>query len=253
MSEFIITDKNMIPPDGYSTGLEERNYDEYPVAYNAKPFALDLIPESEWEDRLAEQKKNKAQLSNIRDIGMFGGQIPATDQNGSNYCWAYSSVGALMIIRAKQNEPYVELSPHAVGCIIKGYRNQGGWGSQSLEFLTEVGCPSSEFWPLRSSSRSNDNPNMRVNAAKHKVTEWQDHNPRDKAQLVTCLLNGIPVVSDHNWWRHSVLSLDIVSFKPFKVLILNSWGNWGNNGTGILEGAKAIPDGAISPLVGFGG
>lgn len=253
MSDFIVTDKNLLPPDGYKSGLVERNYDDYPVAYNSKPFTLPLIPESEWADRLAAQKAAKAQLSDIRKIGNFGNIIPSTDQNGKGYCWAHSVVSAMMLLRAVQNEPYVELSAYAIACIIKNYRDQGGWGSQALEWVAAHGCPSSEFWPLKSMSRSNDNAAMRANAARHKVSEWMDLQPRNKAQLVTCLLLNIPVVSDFNWWGHSVCSMDIVSLNPFRTRIWNSWSDrWGDKGEGILEGSKAIPDGMIAPFVAFG-
>ena len=251
MSEFIVTDDTMKPPDGYASGLVERDYEVNPVGYNSRPFAIPLIPENQWEARLSAKLAAKSCLSEIRKRGNFGGLIPATDQNGKGYCWAHSTVSAMMLLRARQNEPYVELSAYAIACIIKNYRDQGGWGSQSLEWVAQHGCPSSGFWPLKSMSRSNDTPAMRANAALHKVTEWQDHEPRNKAQLVTCLLLDIPVVSDFNWWGHSVCTMDLVSLNPFRTRILNSWSNWGDRGEGILEGSKAIPDGAISPLVAF--
>jgi hypothetical protein len=254
MAGFVITEDTMKPPEGYSTGLVERNYEVSPVGYNSKPFAIPLIPESEWPERLAKQKADRARLSDFRARGKFGGVMPSTDQGSRGYCWSHSTVSAMMLTRARQNEPYVELSAYAIACIIKNYRDQGGWGSESLEWVAQFGCPSSEFWPIKSVSRTNDTAAMRTNAAKHKVTEWQDHEPRNKAQLVTCLLLGIPVVSDFNWWGHSVCTMDLISLNPFRTLIWNSWSDaWNDNGTGILEGSKAIPDGAISPLVAFGG
>lgn len=250
---FVITEDTMSPPDGYKSGLVERDYQQNPVGYNSKPFTLPLIPEREWQSRLDRQKTLKSQLSDFRRRGNFGGIIPSTDQNGKGYCWAHSTISAMMLLRAVQNEPYVELSAYAVACIIKNYRDQGGWGSQSLEFVAQHGCPSAEFWPQRSMSRANDNPAMRANALKHRVSEWMDLQPRNKAQLVTCLLLGIPVVSDFNWWGHSVCSMDIVSLNPFRTKIWNSWGDrWGDNGEGILEGNRAIPDGMIAPFVAFG-
>jgi hypothetical protein len=100
-------------------------------------------------------------------------------------------------------------------------------------------------------SKSNDKPETWANAALHKYTDWRDLDPRNmKAQLVTCLLNGWPVVSDFDWWSHSVCTIDIVSLNPFKTRILNSWGDsWSSNGTGILEGKKAIPDNGLACII----
>ncbi len=234
-------------------GLKPRDFAVYPVGYLkcAKPFDLPLIPEAEWEVRLAAQIAAKAQLSNIRDTGMNGAPIPSRDQDGKGYCWAHSSVSAALMVRALNNEPYVDLSAFAVACIIKDYRDEGGWGSESLEWIAANGVPSSEFWAQQSMARSNDTPAMRSNAALHKFTEWMDLDPSQmKQQLVTCLLLSIPVVSDFNWWSHSVCTIDLVSLNPFKTRILNSWGDkWSENGTGLLEGSKAIPDSALAPRV----
>jgi len=177
-----------------------------------------------------------------------------TRRNGSvlisGNCWAHSSTSAMLIVRAMEGQPYADLSAFAVACIIKNFRDQGGWGSQSLEFIAERGIPTSEFWPQKSMSRSNDNEKTWENAKLHRVTEWMDMEPRNKAQFVTCLLSGIPVVSDFSWWGHSVCTLDLVSVKPFKTRIWNSWGDsWSERGTGILEGSKALPDGMIAPRV----
>jgi hypothetical protein len=43
-----------------------------------------------------------------------------------------------------------------------------------------------------------------------------------------------------------VCGLDLVSVNPLQILIWNSWGDsWSQNGTGILEGSRAIPDGML--------
>jgi hypothetical protein len=197
----------------------------------AKPFDLPLIPESEWADRLAAQKAAKAQLSDVRNRGMNGKPIPSRDQNGKGYCWAHSSTSAALIVRAVEGQPYADLSAFAVACIIKHFKDQGGWGSESLEFISERGIPTSEFWPQKSTARANDNEKTWANAKLHRVTEWMDMESRNKAQLVTCLLSGIPVVSDFNWWGHSVCTIDLVSLNPFRTRIWNSWGDgWSENG-----------------------
>lgn len=259
MSEIIISDDNfmqfidpLIEGERKVCGTVPRDYAQYPVGYLmcARPFDLPLIPESEWQPRLDAINAAKAQLSDIRNKGKFGEPIPSTDQNGYGYCWCHSGTSAHLIVRAFNNLPFADLSAYMVGCLIKNYRNQGGWGSQGVEFMAEHGIATSQFWPQRGTKREYDNPAMREDAKKYRITEWMDLQPRNKAQLVTCLLSGIPVVSDFNWWGHSVLTVDLVSLNPFKTRIWNSWGDrWSENGMGILEGNRAIPDGQIAPRV----
>lgn len=257
MAELIINDSNAhlyaTPPLGCSTGGIPRDYMRCPVGYLpcARPFDLPLIPESEWESRLQARIAAKAQLSDIRNTsGPNGGPIPSLDQDGVGYCWCHSGTSANLIIRALNNQPFVSLSPFMVGCLIKGYRDQGGWGSEGVEFMAEHGIPDEQFWPQRSMQRSHDTPAMRENAKLHRITEWMDLEPRNKAQFVTCLLLGIPVVADRNWWSHSTCDIDLVSLNPFRIRTWNSWGDkWSENGTGIIEGSKALPDGMVAPRV----
>ena len=173
--------------------------------------------------------------------------MPSRDQDGYGYCWCHSTVSAMLIVRAKMNQPYADLSAFHIGCIIKGYRNQGGRGAESMEFAAEKGCATSATWPQQSTQRGNDKAEMWADAAKYRITEWMDLG-RSKERLVTCLLMGIPVVSDFNWWSHSVCTVDLVSINPFRTRIWNSWGDsWSENGMGILEGNRAIPDDALAP------
>lgn len=247
-----------------SRGLIPRDYSRYPLGCygSAVPFfAVDmpLIPRSEWSDRIKEKIATKSQLSDIRLTGNNGNIIPSLDQNGRGYCWAHSGTGAVMMLRAAMGLPYVGLSAYAVACIIKNYRDEGGWGAQGLDFITSRGVPSEAYWPMQSVNRSNDKPETWANAALHKVTEGfvdlqaaQYDRQLSFDQVATCLLCNVPVIGDFNWWGHSVCLLDLVETSPgkFGVRILNSWGDsWSDRGMGVLEGSKAIPDGATAPRV----
>ena len=160
--------------------------------------------------------------------------------------------------------PYVRLSAHAGACVIKNYRDQGGWGAQGLDRLRSHGQPSVQFWPEKSMNRANDKPGTWENAALHKVTEGfidldaaQYDRKLSFQQVLTCLLRNIPVIADFSHWGHSVCLMDAVDFAPNKsnrdesryaVRLINSWtDNWGTRGTGVLTGRKAIPDGATAP------
>jgi hypothetical protein len=246
------------PPPGQSKGLKPRDYTAHPVGCFAfaPPFPDKLlIPPGDWPDRLAAQKASNSRLIDVRNIGDHGKPIPALDQNGKGYCWAHSSTTAMEIVRAVQGEPFVQLSAYAIACIIKHFKDDGGFGGQSLQFIADRGVPSAEFWPLQSMDKKNDNPATWANAAEHKFIEWFDLEPRNLEQFVSCLLLGYPVVTDLSWWGHSICTMCLETVGPtvkdLSTWILNSWGNsWSQNGAGILKGTKALPDAMLAARVG---
>lgn len=270
-------------------GLVPRDYAAHPPGcYAGAPaWSVDmpLIPRAEWSERVRDMVATKSLLSDIRLRGNGGDRIPALDQNGQGFCWAYSSTGAVMMLRAAMNEPYVRLSAHAIGCMVKGFRDEGGWGAQSLEFIQSRGVPSVEFWTEKSMSRSNDRPETWANAALHKVTgAWVDlgsavyNRSLTFDQHFTQLLCRKPVVADRNWWSHSTCDIDPVDgvsqwgrsradsgklltlpeFELFwgvntvtggyAVRTLNSWSDgWSDRGMGVISGNRAVIDGGVSP------
>lgn len=260
MSKLIIIDDNnahefVQPPtvDGEprAMGLIPRNYETHPVGYceAAKPFPDKLmIDRSEWRDRLELQKKAKSRLIDIVNRGLNGKPIPSRDQSTQGYCWGHNPVSCMIALRALMNEPYVDLSAYGPCCIIKGYRNQGGYESQAVEFLAERGCPSSEFWPQQSKDKKHDNPETWANAAKHKFGVWFDLEPRNLDQFVSANLHNMAVAGDHNWWGHSVGTIGLEEVYPDSIdrlisWIWNSWGDsWSEHGRGQLKGKKALPD-----------
>lgn len=246
------------------------------------------------EDRLCLDRKKHVETDHYKGL-VYCATVPngtlITRRNGSvlisGNCWAYSSTAAVMYLRAVQNQPFVRLSAHAIGCMVKNFRDQGGWGAHSLEFITERGVPSVEFWAEKSMSRANDKPETWENAKLHRVSEgWVDLSAAVYNRKLTfdqvCSLNlaGIPTVDDYNSWGHSVCGIDVVdgaaqwslsragsgkrmSLQEFERFwgihtettgfsrrIQNSWGDgWSEQGMGILTGNKCIPDGGAAPRV----
>jgi hypothetical protein len=210
------------------------------------------MSDQEIEAAIIQKNADKSWLDDIRNRGMKGSPIPSRDQNGKGYCWAHSSVSATLLIRAQNNQPYSDLSAFAVACIIKGYRDEGGWGQESLDFIATRGVPSSAYWAQRSMSPQNDKPETWANAKLHRVTEWIQ--PKTARQFATCLCNNIPVVSDFNWWSHSVCSVRLKAWGPngsnLTTTIWNSWGDgWSANGMGDLGPGKSLPDDMVAPRV----
>ena len=260
-NEVLIDDSNYtqhIAPivDGQKVmrGLAPRDWVRHPCGSipGVPETAVQKIPRSEWSDRIKELEDKKALLSDVRNIGNNGQRIVSRNQGSRGYCWAHSTVSAAIIARAKDNQPYADLSAYAIACIIKGYRDQGGWNGESMQFLRDRGCPTSEFWGQQSVSRSNDNPKTWENAAKYKDTEWEDIPDRDFDMLMTHLLLGHPCPLDLNWWSHSICACDPVEIEKgsYGVRIWNSWGDgWSDAGMGVLTESKARPDGSIALCV----
>lgn len=235
--------------DQYRKGLIPRNYDAHPSGYLAvaPPFPDSLlIPEVEWPERLKEQQANGSVLY---DNALA---TPILDQDGYGYCWAHSSTMAANLTRLFMGEPYVALSAFAVAAIIKGGRDEGGWGAESLTWISQNGVPSQDLWPQGSANLKYDTPAMRADAAQRKVTEWWDGtDSQDKNWhiLVSCLLAELPCVVDYDEWSHSVTAVQITDLANRKIKIKNSWKGWGQNGVAAPEVHDHRPNGIVVPRV----
>lgn len=252
--------------DGYipKASITERPADDFrgakivfPQPMGAPPEEVDIIPESEWDARFDEQEKYKSSLSHIRMRGNNGKMIPSLDQNGQGYCWMYSGVGCIMLSRAVQNQPYVRLSAHAGAWVIKKGRDEGGWTGLAGPFIEERGVPDVDHWPEKSmNGRQYDTPATWENAKLYRPTEtWIDMRASmydrtlSRLVLATLLFNNIPCTGDFDWWAHSVPLLRWVRIErgSWGLENWNSWTDgWGNSGTGILQGSRAIHSGACA-------
>lgn len=268
-------------------GLVQRPEGVFYAKGFAAPPSFPLIDPAYMPRLSAELASTRSRISDIRMKGDGGQMIVNLDQGQQGYCWAHSSAHAVMLSRAVQNMPYVPLSAYAVACIIKQYRDEGGWAALSMDFIVNRGIPSQAKWPQLNKDRRNDNPETWTDAAKYKVTEgfWDSAAAQYDRKFTfqqrnTLLLCRQPVASDYMHMGHSVCDVDVVDgasmFRACRgdsgklldlptheivwglnnpvtmglsVRYLNSWLNWGVNGMGILTGSKAIPDGSVCPLV----
>lgn len=235
-------------------GLVARDHDDEPLGGFAAPFDLPVIPRSQWPALIAEQERTQSSLWHIRERGLNGQRIPSLNQGQTNYCWSHGPVSAMTLIRAFMGQPYVRLSATAVAAIIKGGRNQGGWGTEALRWIAAHGCPPVDLWPPNDRSLRHDTPAMRTEAGKNKITEWYDLRPRNFDQLATCLLLNIPVAVGYNWWSHEVCAIRLrQAGGAYVVDIWNSWGDsYGTDGIGTLSESRATPDDAVAPRVVMG-
>lgn len=298
---YIINDANFetaAAPPGFSTvaeakaaagtdqnhfGLVPRDYSTHPLCYSKRAVTLDmpLIPRDQIVERIKEGHAKKQFLSYYRRTGgPNGGMIKSLDQNGQGFCWMYDPVIALMLLRAAQNLPYVRLSAHGPACLVKNFRNEGGWAALALEHLTQFGVPSVQFWPEKSMSRANVTEEMKANALLHRPAEtFIDLVPSvynrnlTEDQRLTCLVTNTPVCADRNRWSHSTVDMELVLSQEaqqnpsmlatrlqdldldderdaaafYAVISTKGWNswtdNWGDQGEFVMEGGLQRMDG----------
>lgn len=260
--ELILGDDSYLPPslmDGtFGRGLVPRDMAAYPAGSFAPPAEMSLIPRSEWSGRIREMEANRSRLSDLRFHPDGSIKIPSTNQATWGYCWAYSTVSAALILREKANQPYLPLSAFGVAYTIKGGRDEGGWGALSLDFIKKRGIPTETDWPNLQPRRIPGPEDPFWDRAKpYRITDaWVEINDpvydRDLTfdQVMTCLLNRVPVVADFFWWTHAICLLDPVEVAPgqFGVRCWNSWTDrWENNGMAVLTGSRAVPNNAVAP------
>lgn len=230
-----------------SRGLMPRDLTRHPFGglAEAEPFNLPLISRSEWPDRIEEAERKGSHLRALcEQAGM-----EVLNQNGTSYCWINAPTWTVMVQRIAAGLPMVRLSPASVGAKIKGFRNQGGWGTEGLEYIARHGLVPQDKWPANAIDRSYDNAASDAERPKYRVREWWDI-PRNFDKLATCLFLNIPVAIGLNWWSHEVTAMRVVALSggKFGIEIANSWGSdWSDHGYGVLTESKGTPDDAVAP------
>jgi hypothetical protein len=148
-----------------------------------------LIPEEEWSERIDEMTAKKLWPQDIYERYNPVHQ----NQNGMNFCWAFSLAQAVEIKRAIQHLPYVQLGPESLGGDVN-WRNAGNYLDSALAWAIKYGIAPRSMVPEHSRTPSRYDPAWETERAKYKPDEYWDGNRGDYehrfAQAVTMLLTG---------------------------------------------------------------
>ena len=152
--------------------------------------------------------------------------IQAKDQGDLGYCWVYGSTRSVEVVRAVEGLPPLDLSPESVGGPCTHWRNEGGYASEAFDQLEHYGaCETSYMNAPHSLKPRLWKPGWQQNALAHEATDWYQIGTSFD-EVITCLLNRIPVAAGLDWWGHLVCFLDpiILPDDSVGVLFMNSLG-----------------------------
>lgn len=272
MGPIIATD-GYIDPDvmgDMPKGLVPRDFQSFPMGAFAPLKDIPLIPWQDFPDLIREQEANKSRLVDL----LLRAGIPSMNQNdpkysGSRrprwgYCWSYATVGCMITIREKMNQPYVPLSAFGLAYTQMNGEDRGGWSALSLDVATTRGVGPESLWPeFEQRMRPPESP-FWAEAKKYRVTDgWAELTApvydRDLShhQSMSLLMQRCPEGADYNWWGHAVQMLAVYDAFPNKdpkdpmrygKIGRNSWGDsYGDRGFFRLQGQRCISDNSVVP------
>lgn len=202
------------------------------------------IPRSEWPDRIKEQIRLQARVSDYQDFDPY-------NQNGTNYCWANGPCQSFTTVRRIQGLPLRIISSASVAAPITRYRNNGGWEADAVEYLLKHGGASVETWPNNAISSRYDNDESRKERESYLALEALDMENFD--DYATAALQTIPCPFAYNWMRHVMMTCDLVEIErgSYGLRIRNSHGHEGAKNKFGFDGYTVYREGRGTPDSGM--
>lgn len=175
------------------------------------------IPRGEWETILADE--NSVRLRPWIPVVL--------DQDGVGSCATESATGAVMLQRSFTGQEFTLLNPWFIYHTTSGGRDGGSNIDSNLRFVRENGIAPEAIWPRSKGWRAKPTAEAYEAAKQYRIIEFYDIQTVE--EFGSALLLGFPVVYGRR--GHSILAVDVVNKNEFRML--NSWGNWGDNGTAV--------------------
>ena len=249
MSELLITDDTPIDHDNIGGGMcgTLPRHEPDGQLMCATVDDSDILEWKDIPDAIADQERNKSSLWHIWKDSKIG----ALNQSSLSYCWAFSSVEALMMERELMGLPFLRLSPSSVAAPLVNYQNTGFYIERALEQMINVGAATEDYVPQTTTNREDFRIGWKESAACNKVTDWIDVG-RDARRQITKLIRCRPLVAAHNWWAHAIMHLRVRDLGSKYAVddinryprdFLQSWGpGQGDGGVCTLQGQRSIAD-----------
>ena len=251
----IITDTTII--DHGPRGLIPRDYSE--IGHGSLPYAAPMeMPVMTRKEIVERVRMREADGATLRQFCRDKGLKPK-DQGQTNLCWSNSSVSAAEIWRVVQRQPVVVLSAASVAARITGFQDVGGWPTQSMEFLANVGAVPESLWPNNIVTIKRYETDQAVAARPlYRIREWYDAVDGQRMdseerflRMATLLVLGFPCSAAYNWMRHAITPVDMIiqpgTNDQLGVFCFNSGYGRSTEGFTTLTGSRAIPDECLAP------
>lgn len=248
LKNFIIDDDNAYrfrqevddPTTPFTGGFLERDFSVYGEGFYAPRYTRSVIPRRDWPDLIKRQDEYKNSPWHFEKH--YG--IPVLDQNGLGYCWMYGVVAGVMNRYACQGIPVPHLSATGPAAQGKRWKNEGGWAGEAVRYIDEFGIPTVDTWPEHYFKRDILTHEMELDAARHKIVEFEELESQNFDMAMSCLLDpegADPVTLGLMWWGHLVCGVrGIMDGNKFGIVIKNSWKpSWGDGGFAVLMESKA--------------
>ncbi len=249
-SDILIEDDNWQSVEPPVHGHIPRDYEREP--YGSLPFAAAFpteleIPESEWSARIKDLTDRKALISDLwRTMGLV-----AFHQGSTSMCWMFAVASCLQTVRAQNNQPFVKLSPASAAAPCMNFRDNGGWSSNGVAWVSRNGMSTVDLWGSQTANSSRLwTAEVKADAATRKITEWWDVRPRNFKQQMSLALLCIPAAVGYNRMGHAICQLDPVEIER-GAYGLRAVDNYGNNHDGrgmyVMRQSLATADDIIAP------
>lgn len=231
----------------YGRGFEPENSLFGKFGSPASPFPKELImDDNEIISRIQEAEERESRLSDV----ILRANLPSKDQKQTNYCWAFAPAHCLEIARLLQNQEYIDLSAASVAAPIKGYRNQGGAGTEALAYMSDYGIFPTIMWPNAAIDRRYYTQEGKQTALSYRTTEWWELGNIRELNSYLMLRRGAASVG-YPWWSHEVSVVEpIVLDGVIAHRDRNNYGmGYGYKGFFIVRGSRMQFDECIAPAV----
>jgi hypothetical protein len=245
---------DVVVGEAFERGYEQRDRVVDPEGGFAKPMTFPKLSRQEIKERFIEQERTKTR---VYDVMQQAGVKPL-NQGQTNFCWANGPTDCVQVARVLMGAPHVALSAASIACVVKNYRNEGGWGIQATKCLAEMGAVPQSLWPNAKIDRNLDTPESRAERAKYRVASegWLDLPKDDWDAIFTLVALQQPGCVAHMEWQHltgSWVAGGIASNGELMILVRNSGFGRDSSGHSWIKESFGKPDEALAIQVVQGG